>query len=71
MAFGGPGPAGLPAVSHVAQEQDLALEAVAVLPLHVVEQLALDQVQTQKTVTHNVAQVVKIMLYNSCLIVKP
>ena len=43
MAFGGPGPAGLPAVSHVAQEQDLDQEAAAVLDLHVVVEVAQDQ----------------------------
>ena len=57
MVIGDTGLAGHPAASHVAQEQDLALEAVAVLPLLVVEQAVLDQAQTQKTVTHNVAQV--------------
>ena len=43
MAFGGPGPAGLPAVNHVAQEQDLDQEAAAVLDLPVVEEVAQDQ----------------------------
>ena len=65
MAIGDTGLAGQLAVSHVAQEQDLALEAVAVLPLHVVEQVALDQAHTHKTVTHNVAQVEKIIQYKS------
>ena len=57
MEIGDTGADGLPALRHVAQEQDLALGAVAVLPLHVVEQLALDQAHTHKTVTRNVAQV--------------
>jgi len=56
MVIGDPGLAGLPAASHVAQEQDLALEAVAVLLLLVAELVALDQAQTQKTVTPNVVQ---------------
>ena len=43
MASGDPGLPGLPAVSHVEQEQDLAQEAAAVLDLHVVEQVAQDQ----------------------------
>ena len=59
MAIGGTGADGLPAVSHVEQERDLALGAVAVLPLHVVETVALDQAHTHKTVTHNVAEVEK------------
>ena len=62
MAFGGPGPAGLPAVSHVEQEQDLAQEAAAVLDLLVVEEVALDQALQRKTVTHDVAQVKKLIL---------
>ena len=57
MAIGDPGLAGLPAVSHVVQEQDLALGAVAVLPLHVAETVAQDQAHTHNTVTHNVAEV--------------
>ena len=42
MANGDHGKAGLPAASHVAQEQDPDQEAVAVLLLLVVEKLALD-----------------------------
>ena len=42
MASGDPGPAGLPAASHVAPEQDLAQEAAAVPDLLVVEKVALD-----------------------------
>ena len=61
MAIGATGADGLPAVSHVEQEQDLVLGAVAVLPLLVVEQVALDQAHTRKTVTHNVAEVEKLM----------
>ena len=67
MEIGATGLDGLPVASHVEQEQDLALGAVAVLPLHVVEQVALDQAHTHKTVTHNVAQVEKIMQKNSFL----
>ena len=55
MAIGGTGVDGLPAASHVEQEQDPDLGAVAVLPLLVVEQLVLDQAHTHKTVTHKVA----------------
>ena len=44
MASGDPGPAGLPAASHVEQELDLAQEAAAVLDLLVVEKAALVQV---------------------------
>ena len=61
MVIGDIGLPGQPAASHVAQEQDLAQEAVAVLHLHVVAQVARDQAQTHKTVTHNVAKVEKIM----------
>ena len=43
MATGIPGLAGLPAASHVAQEQDHDQEAVPVLPLHVVEKVVQDQ----------------------------
>ena len=43
MESGDPGLPGLPAVSHVAQEQDLDQEAAAVLDLHVVEEVAQDQ----------------------------
>ena len=57
MVIGDIGLPGQPAASHVAQEQDLAQEAVAVLHLHVVAQVARDQAQTHKTVTHNVAEV--------------
>ena len=57
MAIGDTGEDGLPALRHVAQEQGLALEAVVVLPLHVVETVAQDQAQAHKIVTHNVAQV--------------
>ena len=65
MVIGGTGLDGLPAPRHVAQEQDLALEAVTVLPLLVVETVAQDQAQTHKTVTHNVAEVEKIIQYKS------
>jgi len=60
MAIGATGADGVPAASHVEQEQDLALGAVAVLHLHVVEQVALDQAHTRKTVTHNVAELMAI-----------
>ena len=43
MESGDPGLPGLPAASHVAQEQDLDLEAAVVLDLHVVEEVAQDQ----------------------------
>ena len=43
MASGDPGLPGLPAASHVAQEQDLAQEVAAVLDLTVVEKVAQDQ----------------------------
>ena len=61
MAIGDTGEDGLPALRHVAQGQDLALGAVVVLPLLVVEQLVLDQAHTHKTVIHNVAEVEKMM----------
>ena len=57
MVIGDPGLVGHPAVSHVAQEQDLDLEAAAILLLLVVDRVAQDQARTQKTVTHKVAQV--------------
>ena len=60
MASGDYGLPGLPAASHVAQEQDLDLEAAVVLDLHVVEEVAQDQAPWEKTVTQNVAQVEKI-----------
>ena len=63
MVIGDPGGVGHPAASHVAQEQDLDLEAAAILLLLVVDRVAQDQAQTHKIVTHNVAQV----LYNSYL----
>jgi len=43
MVNGDPGPAGLPVASLVAQEENLASEAAAVLDLLVVEKIALDQ----------------------------
>ena len=57
MAIGDTGVNGQLAVIHVAQEQDLAIGAVAVLPLHVAETVAQDQAHTHNTVTHNVAEV--------------
>ena len=60
MEIGDTGEDGLPALRHVAQEQDLAIEAVAVLPLLVVDIVAQDQVHTHNTVIHNVAEVVKM-----------
>ena len=65
MVIGDPGGVGHPAVSHVAQEQDLDLEAVTIPNLLVMEKVAQDLAQKQKTVTHNVAQVEKIMQYES------
>ena len=65
MVIGDSGRAGHPAVSHVAQEQDLDLGAAAILLLPVVETVAQDQAQTHKIVTHNVAQVEKIIQYKS------
>ena len=43
MESGDPGLPGLPAARHVEQEQDLDLEAAAVLNLLVVENIARDQ----------------------------
>ena len=65
MVIGDPGRAGHPAASHVAQEQDLDPEAVIIPNLLVMEKVAQDLAQKQKTVTHNVAQVEKIMQYES------
>jgi len=43
MAIGDPGLPGLPAASHVEQEQDQDQEAAAILDLHVAEEAAQDQ----------------------------
>ena len=75
MVIGDPGGVGHPAVSHVAQEQDLNLEAAAILLLPVVDRVAQDQAQTHKTVTQKVAQVetsikrivMKVLQKNLCL----
>ena len=56
MAIGDTGAGGQLAVSHVAQEQDLALEAATILPLHVADIVAQDIAHGHKTV-----QVDKIM----------
>ena len=58
MAIGDTGEDGLPALRHVAQEQDLAIEAATIHPLHVADIVAQDQAHTLNTVTHNVAQVI-------------
>ena len=75
MVIGDPGRAGHPAASHVAQEQDLDLEAVTIPNLLVMEKVAPDQAQTHKTVTQKVAQVetsikrivMKVLQKNLCL----
>ena len=61
MAIGDTGADGLLAVRHVAQAQDLAIEAATILPLHVADIVAQDTTQSQNTVTHNVAEVEKMM----------
>ena len=59
--IGDTGEDGLLALRHVEKEQDLAIEAATILPLHVADIVALDTTQSQNTVTLNVAEVEKIM----------
>ena len=62
MESGDLGLPGLPAASHVEQEQDFALEAAVVLNLLVVEDIARDQAPWEKIVTQKHVQVIVYIL---------